>query len=218
MTLPTAQEWDQAFYRTLPVVSTSIGVLSAVMGIMALRSSALAQRVAYEDGQYLVSVRYPGQWRDIREFITPYAPEVQQIYQEVGPDAWALYDWVTRNISYRLDFGEFFQFPRETIAREQGDCEDTSNLLASLLRNFTDTYVALGTLNGLGHAWVTHGGDILETTYTSARPVPDPENYVPFVLFNDLEVIELWPGAMSDTFSTKRDEATKLSLMAKAIG
>ena len=83
MTLPITEEWDQAFLRALPVVSTSIGVLSAVMGIMALRSRSLAQRVSYEDSQYLISVRYPGQWRDIREFVTPYTPEVQQIYQEV---------------------------------------------------------------------------------------------------------------------------------------
>ena len=216
-TLITTEEWDQAFLRALPVVSAGIGVLSAIMGIMALRSSSLAQRVSYEDGQYLVSVRYPGQWRDIREFVTPDAPGVQQIYQDTGPDAWALYDWVAQNISYRLDIGEFFQFPRETIARIQGDCEDTSILLTSLLRNFTDAYVALGTLRGLGHAWVAHEGEILETTYTSARPVPDPENYVAFVLFDEREVIELWPGALDEVFAVARDEELKLSLMARML-
>ena len=217
MTLPNTEEWDQAFLHTLPVVSLGIGVLSTVMGIMSLRSRSLAQRVSYEDGQYLVSVRYPGQWRDIREFVQPDNPDVIAIYSEIGPDAWALYDFVARNISYRLDVGEFFLFPSETLAREKGDCEDTSILLTSLLRNFTDAHVALGTLQGLGHAWVAYGGDILETTYTSARPVPDPEDYVAFVLFNEREVIELWPGALGEVFELGRDEVTKLNLMARAL-
>ncbi len=219
MTLPNTEEWDQAFLRALPVVSLGIGVLSTVMGIMALRSRSLAQRVSYEDSQYLVSVRYPGQWRDIREFVTPNTPEVQQIYQEVGPDAWALSDWVSRNISYRLDIGEFFQFPLETIARTKGDCEDTSLLFVSLAQNFDrDVWVVLGTYQDLGHAWGAKNSIIYETTYTFARPVPDPEHYVPFMLFNDQEVIELWPGSLDAIFRTKRDEAAKLNLMARAIG
>ena len=215
----TVKEWDRAFLRVLPVASLGIGVFSAAMGIMVLRSRPLAQRVSYEDSQYLVSVRYPGQWRDIREFITPYAPEVQQIYQEVGPDTWALYDWVSRNISYRLDIGEFFQFPRETIARSKGDCEDTSLLFVSLTQNFErDVWAVLGSYQGFGHAWGVKNSNIYETTYTSARPVTDPEHYVPFMLFNDHEVIELWPGALDDIFRIKRDEATKLCLMAVACG
>jgi len=218
MTLPNTEEWDQAFLRALPVVSTGIGVLSAVMGIMALRSRSLAQRVSYEDGQYLISVRYPGQWRDIREFVTPYTPEVQQIYQEVGPDAWVLYDWVSRNISYRLDIGEFFQFPLETIARRQGDCEDTSLLFVSLAQNFDrDVWAVLGSYQGFGHAWGVKNSIIYETTYTSTRPVPDPENYVPFMLFNDQDVIELWPGALGEVFELGRDEAAKFNLMARAL-
>ena len=218
MTLPNTEEWDQAFLRALPVVSTGIGVLSAVVGIMALRSRSLAQRVSYEDSQYLVSVRYPGQWRDIREFVTPNAPEVQQIYQEGGPDAWGLYDWVAQNISYRLDIGEFFQLPSETITRRQGDCEDTSLLFVSLVQNFDhDVWAVLGSYQGFGHAWGVKNSTIYETTYTAARPVPDPENYVPFTLFNDQEVIELWPGALDDIFRTKRDEAAKFNLMARAL-
>lgn len=213
----TKEEWDRAFLRALPVISTGIGVISAVMGILALRSRSLAQRVYYEDSQYLVSVRY-GQWHDLRDFIQPGNPDVIDIYSEIGPDVWTVYDWVARNISYRLDIGELFLFPSETLARAQGDCEDTSILLCSLLKNFTEAYVALGSLRGLGHAWVAHGGDILESTYISARPVPDPENYVTFVLFDEREVIELWPGALGEVFSLQRSEATKLNLMAEALG
>ncbi|GAI67445.1 unnamed protein product, partial [marine sediment metagenome] len=59
---------------------------------------------------------------------------------------------------------------------------------------------------------------ILETTYTSARPVPDPQEYCPYVCFNDQEVLELWPGALGEVFELARDEELKLSLMAKAVG
>ncbi|GAI16761.1 unnamed protein product [marine sediment metagenome] len=76
-------------------------------------------------------------------------------------------------------------------------------------------YVALGNLGGYGHAWCTRNGQILETTYMSARAVPNPEDYCTYVLFSDREVIELWPGALGEVFEIRRDEATKLSLMAE---
>ncbi len=64
---------------------------------------------------------------------------------------------------------------------------------------------------------VTEGGQIYETTYTRARPVPDPQNYCPYLYFNDQVVIELWPGALSEVFDLGRDEAAKLNLIAEAV-
>jgi len=180
-------------------------------------SRSLRQRVSYEDGQYLVSVRY-GAWHDLREFLTPGDPAVLAVYSQVGPDAWQLFDCVCREISYRHDTGEFWQLPRETLAKTTGDCEDTSILLTSLLRNFSDAKVVLGDYYGYGHAWCQHNGQILETTYTRARLTPDPQHYTPFLLFNDREVIELWPGALEELFALRRDEATKLNLIGKALG
>jgi len=126
---------------------------------------------------------------------------------------------VCRNIDYRRDIGEFFQFPSETLARGQGDCDDSSILLTSLIRaGGIPAYTALGGLQGLGHAWVvSEEGEILEATYTTARPVPDPEDYCPYVLVSDLEVIELWPGALGEVFELGRDEELKLELMAEAL-
>lgn len=217
-TLVTTEEWSQAFEYIVPTVSLGVATLSVALGVMALmRSSPLGRRAYQLDGQYLVSVRYPGQWHELREFVQPDNPDVVAIYSQIGPDTWALYDWVARNISYRLDVGEFFRFPSETLAREQGDCEDTSILLASLLKNITDTYVALGDYQGYGHAWCQLNGEILETTYTRARPVPDPEHYIPFVLFDDQDVIELWPGALREVFELGRNEARKLNLMAEGM-
>jgi len=218
--LITKEEWDRAFELTLPVISTGISVLSVALAIIALtRFSPLGRRVYSEDGRYLVSVRYPGQWHDLREFVTPCDPEVQEIYSHIGPNAWQLLDFVCRNISYRRDIGEFFQFPSETLARGQGDCDDSSILLTSLIRaGGIPAYTALGGLQGLGHAWVvSEEGEILEATYTTARTVPDPEDYCPYVLFSDQEVIELWPGALGEVFELERDEGLKLQLIAEVL-
>ena len=216
----TEEEWDRVFELTMPIISTGIGVLSVTLAIMALTSSRLGWRVLYEDGQYLVNVR--GHWQNLRDFIQPSNPDVLAVYTQIGPDYWALYDFVCRNVSYRLDFGEFWQVPSETLGgiweggQGYGDCEDTAILLTSLLRNFTQAHVAVGMYQGYGHAWCQRAGQILETTYTSARVVTDPLDYCPYLYFNDQEVIELWPGALEEMFALRRDEVTKLDLMAEA--
>ncbi|GAI99496.1 unnamed protein product, partial [marine sediment metagenome] len=141
------------------------------------------------------------------------------LYGETGPDVWSCFDWVCRNISYQRDIGEFWAFPSEVLAKGTADCEDTSNLLTSLLRcRGINAYTALGDYQGWGHAWVDRAGQIYETTYTRAQPVPDPEHYIPYVLFDDREVIELWPGALGEVFELGRNEVAKLNLMAEAIG
>ncbi len=199
----------------LPMVGigTVVVVAIAVMGRV-----FTARRVYAQDGQYLVSVRYPGQIIDIREFVQPHNPDVLAVYSQYGPGYWALYDFVCRNINYRRDIGEFWQTPSETL-KGIGDCEDTSILLTSLIRagGTSNCYVVLGSLEDYGHAWCQLDGQILETTYTSARPVPDPQAYCPYVCFNSQEVLELWPGALDDVFSLRRDEAAKLNLIAEAV-
>jgi len=187
-----------------------------LLGTIALLLPRAWQRVSHQDGQYLVNVRY-GQWHDIREFIQPSNPDVLTVCSQYGPDYWALYDFVCRNIDYRRDWGEFWMTPSETL-RGHGDCEDTSILLTSLIRagGVSNCYVVLGNLGGYGHAWCELNGQILETTYTSARPVPDPQDYCPYVCFNDQEVVELWPSALDEVFALERDEATKLNFIAEA--
>ncbi|MBA7535588.1 hypothetical protein ES705_27846 [subsurface metagenome] len=199
----------------LPMVGigTVVVVAIAVMGQV-----FTAQRVQAQDGQYLVSVRYPGQRHDLREFVQPDNPDVLAVYSQYGPDYWSLYDFVCRNINYRRDIGEFWQTPSETL-KGIGDCEDTSILLTSLIRagGTPNCYVALGNLGGYGHAWCQLDGQILETTYRFAQPVRDPQDYCPYCIFNESEVLELWPGALDDVFSLRRDEAQKLNLIAEAV-
>ncbi len=196
-----------------------IGICTvAVVAIAVMGRVFTGRRVYAQDGQYLVSVRYPGQLNDIREFVQPQNPDVLAIYSEHGPDYWALYDVVCRNIDYRRDWGEFWFTPSETL-RGYGDCEDTSILLTSLIRagGAADCHVALGSLGGYGHAWVIGERQIYETTFTEARLVRNPEAYCPYCMFNESEVIELWPGALGEVFSLRRDEPTKLNLIAGAV-
>ncbi|MBA7594268.1 hypothetical protein ES703_01207 [subsurface metagenome] len=196
----------------LPIVG--LGTVGIVVFGLLVRTFALGRRVYAQDGRYLVTVRYPGQLNDIREFVQPSNPDVLAVYHQYGPDPWSLYDFVCRNINYRRDWGEFWQTPSETLASRWGDCEDTSFLLCSLLQN---AHVALGSYRGYGHAWCEHQGQVMETTFTSARPVPDPQDYCPYVIFNDQEVVELWPGALGEVFELGRDEELKLNLMAEAV-
>jgi len=137
--------------------------------------------------------------------------------------AYKLWDWVCHQVSYRSDNGEYWYFPSETLARGAGnykgagDCDDSANLLTSLLRSAGfNAYTVVGSYRGLGHAWTKLDGEILDATYTFAHPVPDPQNYHPYAMFNDQEVIEMWPGALSQLFQLARDECQKLTLMNQA--
>ncbi len=215
--MATVEEWTEEFLRTVPVASLALGVFSTAMGIITVwHYGPLAKRVFYKDSQLLVSVRYPGQRHELRDFVQPDNPDIVALYGKTGPDAWSCLDWVCRNIAYRHDVAEFWQFPSETLVRRQGDCEDSSLLLCSLLENFTDSYVVLGSYRDYGHAWCQSDGQLFETTFTSAQPVPDPEHYSPYILFNQEKVIELWPGALKDIFRLSRNEVAKLKLMAAA--
>lgn len=132
--------------------------------------------------------------------------------------AFKLLDRVCQQIDYASDEGEFWEFPSEMISWKEGDCDGSANLLTSLLRAAGfNAYTAVGLYKNFGHAWTQLDGEILETTFTFAHQVPDPEDYHLFALFNDQEVIEMWPGALSQLFALgRRNERLKLNVMAGA--
>lgn len=94
------------------------------------------------------------------------------------------------------------------------NCEDTSLLLASLLNNFSTSYVVLGEYLGYGHAWVQLDNQIFETTLSSPIIVNDPANYCAHAYFNEKIAIELWSGALEELFQLRRNELAKLRLIA----
>jgi len=219
VTLNALTDRDKHLLEVMTVISFVMGINSFLFEIMRSRSGIAAQRAYTQDGKYLVNVRYSGQWYDIRDFVQPSDPDVITVFKQYGPDYWALFDFVCRHVSYRLDIGEFFQFPPETLDRQLGDCEDSANLLTSLLRNSRDipAYSVLGAYCGYGHAWCYTQGQILETTFTRAMTTIDPQNYYPYVYYDEQGVVELWPGALSELFSLRRDETRKLKIMAKVM-
>ena len=86
----------------LPIV----GIGTVIVVAIGLLGRVVTERRVYaQDGQYLVSVRYPGQLNDIREFVQPDNPDVVAVYSQYGPDPWALYDFVCRHVDYRRDWG-----------------------------------------------------------------------------------------------------------------
>lgn len=194
----------------LPVV----GICTvAVIAIGVLGSAFTGRR-----SPYLVPVRYLGQWYDLRDFVQPDNPDILAAYAKIGPSLQECLDFVCRHVTYTSDVGEMWQFPAETLSRACGDCEDSTFLFVSLARIFDpQVWVVLGSYQGYGHAWASKGSTIFETTYTSARPVPDPEAYEPMAMFNDTDVIELHPGALEEVFGLQRRRATKLNLMAEVV-
>ena len=115
----------------------------------------------------------------LRLYTTPNDDEVVKIVSKTGKDIRDLSMWIGKNIRYRYDKevwgeSEYFQLPRETIRIGTGDCEDMAFLLASLARaaGHRDVYVALGTIEGTGHAWVIYR----KNTWHILEPTGEHEN------------------------------------------
>jgi len=88
------RDWDNVFFATMAtasVVMATIGVAlalrsgSSVAGLGNLGPappsglSVNIPKVHYEDGQYLVSVRRPNEWHELREFVQPSNPNIINI-------------------------------------------------------------------------------------------------------------------------------------------
>jgi hypothetical protein len=188
---------------------------------------------------FQVEVRYPGEWLDIKELVQPESYAVKMALAKVYNSAqtpeqniWNCWDLVCREIDYppagdyhRREafptqglFGrplvsqstqDFWSFPFETLSLGIGDCEDSSILLCSMLRNFrgaNEVDVTIGYYDrphpSLGHAWVTiirlGRRYILEPTLGNALPtiyqVPEAAPYLPYIRFNDMLHTEERPG------------------------
>ncbi|MBA7707516.1 hypothetical protein ES703_116390 [subsurface metagenome] len=124
----------------------------------------------------LAPVYHKGEWRDLKEFITPLDIEVQKVLSETGYDLTRCLDFVCKNIRYELHFIDFLRFPCETLRAKAGDCKDSTFVFVSLAQNFDpDVWAVLGTYWGFLHAWGAKNNIIYETNYTSARPVLEPQ-------------------------------------------
>lgn len=113
-------------------------------------------------------VRPEGRY-EVNKFITPEAFEIIRQVRKLKLKDWgeniieACFNFVSLEVVYKKDkksYGheEYWRFPRETLQRKSGDCEDTSFLLASLLLasglQDEEVRVVLGKVDDRGHAWV----------------------------------------------------------------
>lgn len=167
---------------------------------------------------------------DVREFVSPADDVViKNVLKELAAKhklpkstnpgdfdkrAMGIWDFVARNINYEFDRKEqgkddFWLFPSEVLTLKEGDCEDSSFLLASLLIGSGispfNVRVALGELRSKegiilgGHCWVMYKNEagswcLLESTFdrvpwsmpAADRFTDDVEiTYVPYYVFNN---------------------------------
>lgn len=167
---------------------------------------------------------------DIREFVSPVDDVIikntlkelalnHQLPKTTNPGdfdkrAMVVWDYVARNVKYTFDRksqskSDFWLFPSEVLTLKEGDCEDSSFLLASLLIGSGispfNVRVALGELRGKngkslgGHCWVMYKNEagrwcLLESTFDRAPwSMPAAErftdggdvSYLPFYVFNN---------------------------------
>lgn len=177
---------------------------------------------------FTVKRRFGNELWDIRQFVQPATPGVVRLVAKLPAEKAAFiqaaWSWVVNNIKYppgppdksdrhyreaflppataRSVTYDYWSFPAETLALGIGDCEDASILLCSILRHRLgpeEVLVTIGEFNGFGHAWVTVGGLVLETTpppqgATGYRALPEGRPYIPLLRFNDQVVREAVPG------------------------
>jgi len=146
----------------------------------------------------LANVRNDGQYYPIRSLVQVDDPEVREIARvlvQAGNFIEATHEFVNSFTGYRREVGDFWTLPSEMLSARAGDCDDSSILLCSLLRNYLPAekvFVGFGvwSINGSnnGHAWVVvqaeDGTDmVLESTAhprTSLRG-----KYILDAMFND---------------------------------
>jgi len=95
----TREEWDSVYFSTMAMASVAVGAIGVALGLLALKSSQAQAvgvgslkpptgytplavnipRVHYDNGQVLVSVRNPGEWHELRDFIQPNSPDITRI-------------------------------------------------------------------------------------------------------------------------------------------
>lgn len=136
------------------------------------RTNQLVNVESYRSGQAIMDTRN-GALLDARSFVWPNDLVVSTVASIIvdgaktdDAKAQTLLNYVVEHIEYKADYGDFWQFPNETISRSAGDCEDMAILLASfLLSQIGDdsrVYVAIGSYSDNpadGHAFVAYRRD-----------------------------------------------------------
>ena len=149
--------------------------------------------------EILANVRNDGQYYPIRSLVQVDDHEVREIARvlvQADDFIQATHVFVNSFTSYRREIGDFWALPVEMLGARAGDCDDSSILLCSLLRNYIPpekVFVAFGiwSVDGSqdGHAWVVaqakDGTDmVLESTAHPSKSLRG--KYIMDAMFNDM--------------------------------
>ncbi|GAI58789.1 unnamed protein product, partial [marine sediment metagenome] len=147
----------------------------------------------------LADVRHDHEYHSIRSLVQPDDQEVRDIARVLvqAPDFLSTaQEFVNSFTTYGSEVGDFWGMPRETLEKRTGvDCDCTSILLTSILRNYIppdQVYCAFGlwAMGGKtdGHMWIVTKGEggedrILESTAPPRKSLRG--KYVIYGMFND---------------------------------
>lgn len=184
-------------------LTTGLGFQAAervFSGVDQLRRQVSAERVGnsikllpsdfHQVGDVLGKVRRDGNYHSLKSFITPNEPLVQElasILYSGGNFVKDTQDFIHSEIKYKKERGDFWKLPVQSLIDGYGDCEDTSLVITSLLRNFIGPeyiYCVVGEWRGDGHCWVIAEQRLIEST-RSSRVLVRERGYKPYVFFND---------------------------------
>lgn|GEM_PF-1433428 len=176
----------------------------------------------YDD--LLGNVRHDDKYHSIRSLVQPDEPEVREVARvlvQASDFISAAQELVNSFTTYGSEVGDLWRTPSETLAKRIGvDCDDSSILLCSILRNYIppdQVYCAFGllTLDGKadGHMWVVLGNEggedrTLETTAPPGRHTKG--KYIIYGIFNDTYAFSTDVGLKE--FDLKVVELSKSSL------
>lgn len=136
----------------------------------------------YDD--LLANVRYDNRYHSIRDLVQPFDPTVLEIANILRPlpdRITAVHDLIHAYYPYIEEAGDYWSTPAEMFSIQAGDCDCTSILMCSILRNFIpadQVFCAVGmwSKNGHtgGHMWVDvhetgKSRQVLESTAASDR-------------------------------------------------
>jgi len=150
----------------------------------------------YKD--FLAKVRNDGKYHGVIELVQPNDPEVREIAEILSnsPDfIHSAQQFVNTFTSYENEQGDYWHPPKDTLAKEAGDCDCKSILLCSILRNRIPAekiFCAFGLwiLDGetTGHMWVVTEDDNGEDRVIESTAGPDHKlrgRYILQAMFND---------------------------------
>lgn len=74
-----------------------------------------------------------GTIQDVKNYVTPFDPAVQDLAMELGFDIKNMFNWAQDEVEYVYPTKDYWQKPKETIKSLRGDCLDKAAALTSMI-------------------------------------------------------------------------------------